>query len=210
MTTKKITLLLSAVLLSCLGIGSAAAATPPIVFVHGYSGAGFNWDTMVSRFRASGYPGDRLYKFNYSSLINSNKTSASQLRTFVNDVRNRHGGEKVAIVAHSNGGLVSRWYRVMLGGSSANYRFISLGSPHKGTTTAYACFSPACYEMQPYSGFLRDLAGRGCERSLWSALDGIILPASSAQCGTSYQTPSIDHLSLLTNSTVYQMVRNNL
>nr|AIT56389.1 esterase LC-Est3 [uncultured bacterium] len=187
--------------------GAAAFAAQPIVFVHGYSGSSSNFNTMMSRFAATGQPTNMMYGFDYASLVNSNETSASQLRSFVNTVRSRHGNAQVTIIAHSNGGLVARWYRVMLGGSSANNRFISLGSPHSGTTWAYACFSPACFDMRPLSLMITTLAGRGCDRSLWSATDGIIIPASSARCGTSIQTVSVDHLSLLTNSSVFNQVR---
>lgn len=190
--------------------GSAQAQAEPIVFVHGYSGSGWNWDTMVSRFVASGYRSSSLYKFDYSSFINSNTISAIELRNYVNTVRARHGNAKVALVAHSNGGLVSRSYLVNQGGSAATRRFVSLGTPHRGTTSAYACVSPACFEMRPGSSFLRALGTRGCDRSLWSSTDGVILPASNAQCGTSVRTASVDHLSLLTNTSVYNQVREQL
>jgi len=189
---------------------SAASANGPIIFVHGYSGSGSNWDTMASRFVASGYPSNQLYKFDYASLINSNRVSASQLGNLVNTVRSRHGGAKVNIIAHSNGGLVSRWYLVMQGGQNNTRRFISLGSPHSGTTWAYACVSPACLEMRPLSTFLISLAGRGCDRSLWSTVDGIILPATSAACGRSRMTAAVNHLALLTDSRVYNDVRAEL
>lgn len=207
---KKLAIKLAGVaILALSSMGSALAQSEPIVFVHGYSGSNSNWDTMMSRFRASGYQG-RLYGFEYASLIASNSTSGSQLRTFVNNVRSANGNQAVSIIAHSNGGLVSRYYRVNAGGTSAMRRFVTLGSPHSGTTSAYACFSPACFDMRPYSLFLIQLAGRGCDRSLWSSLDGVILPATSARCGSSTQVASVGHLSLLTDSSVYNAVRTAL
>ncbi|MCM5681182.1 hypothetical protein M8A51_16770 [Schlegelella sp. S2-27] len=207
---KLVSRLSSLAALGALACGTATAQTEPIVFVHGYSGSGSNWDTMISRFRASGYPSNLLYTFEYNSLIASDSTSGSQMRSFVNTVRSRHGNARVSVVAHSNGGLVSRWYRVQLGGDAAMRRFVTLGTPHSGTTSAYACFSPACFDMRPYSSFLITLAGRGCDRSLWSATDGVILPASSAQCGSSTRTRDVSHLALLTDSSVYGQVRDQL
>nr|ADR10200.1 lipase [bacterium enrichment culture clone F5-11] len=189
---------------------ATASANGPIIFVHGYSGSGSNWDIMASRFVASGYPSNQLYKFDYASLVNSNMVSASQLGSLVNTVRARHGNAKVNIIAHSNGGLVTRWYLVMQNGQSNVRRFISLGSPHSGTTWAYACVSPACFEMRPLSTFLITLAGRGCDRSLWSLVDGIIIPASSAACGQSRLTSQVNHLALLTDAGVYNDVRREL
>lgn len=202
--------LAAAAALSLAGMGSALAQSEPLVFVHGYSGSNSNWNTMVSRFTASGYPSSKLYRFGYNSLVYSNKTSASQLNSFVNTVRANNGYAPVSIVAHSNGGLVSRWFRAKLGGSAKMRRFVTLGTPHKGTSWAYGCVSPACFEMRYGSSFLDELAGQGCDRSLWSATDGIIIPAANAQCGVSTQTANVSHLGLLSDSSVYNQVRQQL
>lgn len=200
----------AAAALTVSGMGSAMAQAEPLVFIHGYAGSNSNWNTMVSRFTSSGYPSSKLYRFSYSSLIYSNRTSASQLNSYVDSVRANNGGARVSIIAHSNGGLVSRWFRVKLGGTAKMRRFITLGTPHKGTSWAYGCASPACFEMRYGSWFLNSLAGQGCDRSLWSATDGIVIPASNAQCGTSIRTANVGHLSLLSDSSVYSQVRQQL
>lgn len=204
---KRVTLLSALALAGMLSGGAAVAQTEPIIFVHGYVGSNSNWSTMMSRFRNSGYPSNKLYGFEYSSTIVSDTVAGSQLASFARTVRSRHGGERVSIVAHSNGGLVSRAYRVFNNGSSEMRRFVTLGTPHSGTTFAYGCFSPSCFDMRPGSLFLLRLAGRGCDRSLWSATDGIIIPATSARCGSSTQVASVSHLSLLTDASVYNNVR---
>lgn len=200
----------AAVLLSLFGMGGAIAQSEPIVFVHGYAGSTSNFNTMVSRFTGSGYPSSKLYRFGYNSFVYSNKTSASQLSSYVNSVRANNGYAQVSIVAHSNGGLVSRWFRVKLGGTAKMRRFVTLGTPHKGTSWAYGCVSPACFEMRYGSSFLDALAGQGCDRSLWSATDGIVIPASNAQCGWSTRTANVSHLGLLSDSSVYNLVRQRL
>lgn len=206
---KRIATLAGIALASLFACGQAAAQSEPIVFVHGYSGNSSNFSTMMSRFTSSGY-GGRLYGFNYNSFVSSDSASGAQLASYVSSVRAQNGGAKISIVAHSNGGLVSRAFRVYNGGSAVMRRFVTLGTPHLGTTTAYACVSPACYDMWPGSAFILGLAGRGCDRSLWSATDGIIVPATNARCGSSTQVVSVDHLSLLTNSSVYNSVRTAL
>lgn len=208
--TKLLLSIAAAATLGLSGMGSALAQSEPIVFVHGYSGVKSNWDTMISRFTASGYPSSKLYRFGYNSLVYSNKTSASQLNSFVDSVRSSNANARVSIIAHSNGGLVSRWFRVKLGGTAKMRRFVTLGTPHKGTSWAYGCVSPACFEMRYSSSFLDSLAGQGCDRSLWSATDGIVIPASSAQCGTSIQTANVGHISLLSDTSVYNQVRQQL
>lgn len=198
------------VLAAGLGLSGAAMAQEPIIFVHGYSGSASNFDAMVARFTASGYPRSKLYGFDYNSLTSSDRTSAASLNTFISTVRARNGNEQVSVIAHSNGGLVVRWQRAKLGGQAGMRRFITLGTPHQGTTSAYGCVSPACFDMRPGSSFLTQLAGAGCDRSLWSADDGVILPARNAQCGTSVQTASVGHIAMLTDTSVYNQVRAQL
>lgn len=197
-------------LLGLFGAGSAMAQSEAIVFVHGYSGSTSNFNTMVSRFTGDGYSPEKLYRFGYRSTTDSNKTSASGLKNFIAQVRAANNNEAISIVAHSNGGLVSRWYRVKLGGTTDMRRFVSLGSPHKGTQWAYGCVDPACYEMRPNSAFLKELGGKGCDRSLWSATDEIIVPPENAKCATSVQTANVGHMTLLTDASVYQQVRQQL
>lgn len=192
------------------GTSSAACNADPIVFIHGYSGWKSQFDTMINRFKNDGTPSCAIYKFGYNSLFNSNKTSASQLKSFVNNLRPNHNNRKAKLIAHSNGGLVSRWYRVFEGGSSATNRLVTLGTPHKGTSWAYGCFSPACSEMRYNSSFLRSLNGRGCDVSLWSPLDEIIIPQTNAKCGTSRRTSWVGHLTLLISKGVYNDVRRYL
>lgn len=192
------------------GTASAACNADPIVFVHGYAGWGSQFNTMINRFKNDGTPSCALYKFGYSSLTKSNKTSAKELKSYINNIRPNHNNRKAKIIAHSNGGLVSRWYRVFEGGSSATNRLVTLGTPHKGTSWAYGCFSPACSEMRYNSSFLQSLAGRGCDVSLWSAVDEIIIPQTNAKCGTSRRTSWVGHLTLMVWNGVYKDVRRYL
>jgi triacylglycerol lipase len=191
-----------------------ARAQEPIVFIHGYAGGNYNWDTMVNRFIASGYPASKLYRFTYNSYMVSNETAASQLSNFISSVRANNNGVQVSIIAHSNGGLVARWYKVKQGGAGSVRRFITLGTPHKGSTSAYSCnyYNIICAEMTPGSSFLASLGSAGCDRSLWSANDGMVTPASNATCGTgaNIQVASVSHMTLLTDQSVYNVVRQQL
>ncbi len=190
--------------------GGSGCAVEPIVFVHGYSGSTSNWNTMEGRLLNDGEPSCAMFKFGYNSTGASNKTSAANLKNYVANALSATGQAKARLIAHSNGGLVSRWYRVFEGGSRKTSRLITLGTPHQGTTWAYGCVSPACFEMRPDSAFLQDLGGKGCDVSLWSDADGIIIPNSSAKCGKSIQTASVGHNTLLTDAEVYADVRANL
>lgn len=192
------------------GAGTSTCPVEPIVMVHGYSASTSAFNTMESRLQADGQPSCALYKFGYNSLGDSNTTSARRLKSFVDGALSTTGQAKARLIAHSNGGLVSRWYRVYEGGSRQTSKLITLGTPHQGTSWAYACVSAACFEMRPNSSFLQSLGGKGCDVSLWSDADEIILPNSSAMCGNSIQTKSVGHNTLLTDADVFVDVKNNL
>ena len=207
--TKKLSILV--LFASLLFAGAAKACNAdPIVFIHGYSGWKSQFNTMMNRFQDDGTPACAMYQFGYNSLGQSNRTSAQELSAFINNIRPNHNWRRANIIAHSNGGLVARWYRVFEGGSAATNRLVTLGTPHSGTSWAYGCFSPACFEMRYNSSFLQDLNGRGCDVSLWSAVDQIIIPQTNAQCGNSRRTSSVGHLTLLTSWGVYNDVRRYL
>jgi len=182
----------------------------PIVFVHGWNGGNFNWTDIWNYLEADGHPRCSLYGFEWSTFWDSNAYAAQKLADFVEDVRADHNNQAVTIISHSNGGLISRWYRVFEGGMAANDRFIALAAPHNGTTWAYACFNPSCFDMSPGSSHINALAGQGCDRSVWSNSDLVILPAESAICGQSTQTASVNHLSLLWNLQAYQDIKDHM
>lgn len=208
-----------ALLLCLAAMGRARAASfaelgtdtsTPIVFVHGWAMGRHAWDPLVRWFIADGYPAANLYRFSYDSLHDSNTTSAAALASFVAQVRARHGNRPVTLIAHSNGGLVARWYRVRLGGNNAVRHLITLGTPHAGTRSARYCQAPACVEMRPGSTFLRELGEQGCDISLWSPADEIILPPQSARCGTSEETAAVLHVQLLASRSVYAQLQKQL
>ena len=206
-----LTILASSTLASS-GDGSETcdANVKPFVLVHGWNGSNSQWDTIVDRFVADGYERCAFYRFSWSTLWDDNATAASYLADFVADVRADHNNQQVTILAHSNGGLITRQFREFENGYVANDRLVTLGTPHNGTTTAYACFNPSCTDMRPGSNHINALAGQGCDRSIWSDSDLVVLPAESAKCGINTQTVSVWHEALFTEEVTYQDIKNNL
>lgn len=62
-----------------------------------------------------------------------NRRSARLLAESIERWRTMHPGSKVWILAHSNGGLVARWYIEKLGGKDNVGRLLLFGSPWDGT-----------------------------------------------------------------------------
>jgi pimeloyl-ACP methyl ester carboxylesterase len=73
-----------------------------------------------------------FYKFPYD-WRQDNRTSAQQLGTAIAHWRSLHPGAEVWIIAHSNGGVVARWYVEQEGGKDVASRLILMGSPYDGT-----------------------------------------------------------------------------
>jgi triacylglycerol lipase len=136
---------------------ASASAREPILFVHGFSGAAWNWDVMIERFRADGYAAAELRAINYNSA-QSNAVTAREVSQEVQELRVATGVGQVDIVTHSMGGLSSRYYLRNLGGTANVDDWVSIGGPNHGTWTAVACsLLDSCREMVPGSSFLRAL-----------------------------------------------------
>lgn len=180
------------ILLACFtfaAIAPAAAnaetANTPVVFVHGYTGSSSNWLTAQTVFRAAGYSTDELHSYEYDWTA-SNEESAAGLADFVEGVKTKTGSDKVNIVNHSMGGLVSGWYIKELGGQSNVANLASLAGANHGTTYASACTVYAsCREMLPTSDFVQQLTsgdetpGDTGYATWYSPCDGIIIPFDS-------------------------------
>lgn len=111
-----------------------------IVFVHGISGSGSDWDEVVQHFVDDGWPADRLIARSYEDpKWGSNTSNANQLALWVQELSAR-GAQHIAVVAHSMGGLSSRFYLQRLGGTSSVETFITLGTMHHGLLSP--CLSP--------------------------------------------------------------------
>jgi triacylglycerol lipase len=195
---------------------AGAAAREPILFVHGWSGAAWNWDVMIDRFEADGYTPAELRAFSYNTA-QSNASTAQQVAAEVEGLRARTGAERVDVVAHSMGSLSSRYYLRNLGGTSRVDEWVSIGGPNHGTYTALACsLLVSCREMVPGSSFLAALnsgdetPGAGRYGTFWSPCDEIINPDTSVilSGATNTRTGCIGHISMLASPSIYAGVRD--
>lgn len=197
----------------------AASYTPssnPILFVHGWNSSASTWNTMVGRFQADGWPASHLRAFSYNTS-QSNAVTAQVISQEVDKLLASTGASQVDIVTHSMGGLSSRYYLKNIAGSNAKVdRWVSLGGPNHGTTSANICFSTSCVEMRIGSTFLNTLnaddetPGTPTYGTWWSSCDGVINPADSTVLSGARNTKTacISHLSLTSDSTVYAQVRD--
>ena len=111
-------------------------ATPahpyPVVLVPGTFDA-TSWTAIDDGLAARGYC---VETFSYSSAGEGPiGSSARSLGRFVDHVLARTGAARVSIVAHSQGGVVARYYVRFLGGSGKVEDLVALAPPNHGTST---------------------------------------------------------------------------
>ena len=215
----------AAVVAGCDGAGALLPETArreaiaperhPILFVHGWNSSGTVWSTMISRSKADGWTAAQLHSWSYNTS-QSNATTAKLVASKVDSILAATGATKVDVIAHSMGGLSSRYYAKNLGGDVRIDAWVSLGGPNHGTTSAYGCIQTSCLEMRPGSTFLSALNATdetpGAPRyaTWWSACDMVIDPDNSVLLSgaTNTQTACLDHGALTTDAVVYGQVRD--
>ncbi len=195
---------------------ASAATTTPVVFVHGYTGSASNWTTAMSVFRSAGWSSGNLFAYEYNSY-GDNVTNARGLASYVNQVKTRTGADKVAIVNHSMGGLVSQYYLKVLGGNTNVSHLASIAGANHGTTAAGACLVfVTCQQMYPGSSFIAQITSGdetpGATRyaTWYSPCDGVILPYTSTRLdgATNNLVACTTHLGFLTDTSVLREIAN--
>jgi triacylglycerol lipase len=175
------------VLGSTLTIKQTLAETIPakahVVLVHGIFQKGYSFLPMQKKLQAQGF----------DCLIPSLKPAdarsgidvlAQQLDREINAKWGDNA--EVHIVAHSMGGLVSRYYLQELGGAKKCKTLITLATPHHGTNAAYCYPGTGAIQMRPGSEFLQNLEKTSNRLqgirilSYRTPLDLIILPSTSS------------------------------
>jgi triacylglycerol lipase len=170
----------------------------PVVLVHGLTDTGTKMRYISDRLRAAGR---KTYSIDLQPGTGEAPLEllAKQLEGFIN----RHLGETTILdlVGFSMGGLVTRYYMQRLGGIDRVEHYVTLSAPHRGTIAAYFTGKAGCVQMRPNSKFLRDLQSDVAMlakvkfTSIWTAWDGIILPAHSSclPVGKDVQIPVLAH-----------------
>ena len=123
-------------------------------------------------------------------------------------------GQAIDLVGFSMRGLVSRYYIQRLGGIHHVRKFVTIGTPHRGTWTAFLRANPGARNMRPRSAFLEDL-NRDIEvldgvsfASIWTPLDLMIVLANSSRVpvGRSIQVRTLAHPLLVSDPQVLQIL----
>lgn len=201
--------ILLAIMASAILYGSPVFALDPVVFVHGYSGSTIvNFSSMISWFKADGYPSNYLYYYTYNTIPGV-ANGANILKGKVDAALKATGKTKVDLICHSMGGLVARYYMKYLGGASKVNQVVYIATPHKGTYIAFGDpFTQAAKDLRPGSSIVNMLLGYCPGMSLWSGCDEVVIPNSSANYGYAVYAGCLGHILSTWTYSVYTKTRD--
>jgi triacylglycerol lipase len=163
----------------------------PVVLVHGtYADKSGFWNLISPALVDAGYC---VFALDYGDRATGPiQRSARELRGFVRRVLEATDARKVAMVGHSQGGMMPRWYIKFLGGTDDVAELVGLSPSNHGTTIAPAEWARgsgecvACGQQIAGSRFLRRLnngdetPGRVSYTQIQTKYDEIVVPYESA------------------------------
>lgn len=174
-----------------LGNASARADRDPILLVHGYMDTGETpwWDVHVGYLRDVGYDREEIHVLSLGDVPGTTTDSPSEYGEVVARELDRIAAEEggpVDVVAHSMGGLDTRWAIEKEGAADRVDDLVTLGTPHQGTYVAYVGIgTEGGRNMIPGSTLLDELNDDGLASgvdytAVWSHADELIAPSSYA------------------------------
>ncbi len=129
----------------------------PVLLVPGWADVGERMAPLAYRLRTSGWDSTAVVTVNFEDPVGSNIDHAAEIRLAVDSLLSLNpDATEVDIVAHSMGGLATRWY-MQHGGAEVVRRFVSLAGPHRGTLVSLVAWGQGGVEMKPDSPFLAEL-----------------------------------------------------
>jgi len=96
-----------------LGFGSCDKDLNPIIFVHGYSGSGAQFESQAMRFASNGYPPDYIAVVEYDSALvfpDQIEVVHAKIDAQIEKFKTELGVEQVDLMGHSRGTTVSHDY----------------------------------------------------------------------------------------------------
>jgi hypothetical protein len=161
------------------------AARIPVLLVHGLVDNRSVFSVMHRSLRRRGF--SQVFTWNYSPLLTDVARGAADLGAHIERICEQTGHDRVHVVGHSLGGLISRYSVQRQGGDRRVESLVTLGTPHEGSLWAHVLPTPLIRQLRPGSPVLRQLAepAPGCRTrvtAIYSDLDQMVVPTSSGRC----------------------------
>ena len=193
----------------------AGQPRPFVLLVHGWLATSLDMLAIRLRLTRDGFDCDAM-DFSHLGVLDSISDYAGELALRVEVEYARH--RNIVIVAHSMGGLVTRYYLRNLRATDQVKTVITVATPHHGTFGGMILppKSTPTSEMLPGSPFLEELNSvsetvPGVDfHAIWTPTDGVVIPPeNSIMCGArNYKVSGlgVTHLGLLMSDAAYQVI----
>ena len=205
-------------LIFLLLVASGALAAPsyaqvPVILVPGWLNSDSDLQLIRTRLLQAGWADNRVEAISFSDPAGSNRDHAVELGLAVAAMLERTGAKEIDVLAHSMGGLAARWH-ILTQPDHSIRRAVFLGTPHRGTLSAYLAFGKSRPEMLPSSYFLDSLntlqpTPLGVESwTIRTLIDTRIIPGSSATLPDveDHRLCCPTHTGLLNDGRVFQLI----
>lgn len=138
-------------------LASRGGQKKPVLFVHGifHNRSAFTW--LKQNLSWCGW---RNFKeINLSTSTHSIPEMAAHVRAAVEALKHEYETDQVDLVAHSLGGIVSRYYVQNMEGDGSIRHLITVGTPHRGTPISRLSVLRHIRELSPTSETMQLLNG---------------------------------------------------
>jgi len=154
-----------------------------------------------------------VYTINYGPPLADIEHFAGQLQARIDAICAVTGAARVALIAHSMGGLVARAYLRRFGASRVA-KLITIGTPHHGSMQAWTFAGRCLAQMRPGNRWLAGLNAGEAEApaspmlSIWSRHDSMVAPQASAELAFARNVAlaGVGHNALLNNFRMMELV----
>ncbi|MBW3604175.1 MAG: alpha/beta fold hydrolase [Actinobacteria bacterium] len=134
-----------------------SVARRPAILVHGWVHNRSAFLLMQRALRRAGL--GPLHAFDYPSITSDLHQVARHLAPIVERTVDDAQADTCVLIGHSMGGLVARQYVQELGGHELVDTVVTMGTPHRGTYTAWLGFGQAIVQCRPGSTYLQQSTG---------------------------------------------------
>jgi triacylglycerol lipase len=192
-------------------------AEVPVLLVPGWFDSARDLAAIRIHLLGAGWSDAEVRTITFEEPTGGNREHADELEATIAEVLQTSGADQVDIVAHSMGGLATRWYLLTRPDAPVR-RVVFLGSPHRGTLSAHLAWGDGREEMMPESPFLDTLNSaepvpEGVEVvTVRTLIDTHIVPGTSATLPgvPDYALCCPTHAGLLKSRHVFEIVRSFL
>lgn len=178
-------------------------AGTPILLVHGFFSNRGMWIRFRQRLVAANV--GPVYTVTLEPLTGSIDAMVPKLEARINEILRATNQEKLVVVAHSMGSLITRAYMAQNGATRIG-RFITLGAPHHGTKLAGVGLFECARQMEyqgPWLAMLADMEAADPPDvrtlSIYTVNDDLVYPPESAVLEWAENVPvsAVGHVGLL-------------